>query len=150
MKRTDITELFPDATDEQIDRILNLNGSDINAARGSMNDLQGQLATAQNRVTELEKRPTAEDLAALQTELDGLRAANALRDMREKVAGEKNVPASLLTGDTEDACTAQADAILNFAKAQPGYPPVRDGGEPGTPPKLAPRDRFAAWAEGKL
>ena len=29
MKRTDITELFPDATKEQIDKLLDLNGADI-------------------------------------------------------------------------------------------------------------------------
>lgn len=33
MKRTDITELFPEATKEQVNAILNLNGADINSAK---------------------------------------------------------------------------------------------------------------------
>ena len=31
MKRTDITELFPDAPKETIDKIMSLNGADVNA-----------------------------------------------------------------------------------------------------------------------
>ena len=42
--------------------------------------------------------------AALKTELDALKKANQLREIREKVAKEKNVPASLLNGDSEEAC----------------------------------------------
>lgn len=149
MKRDDITALIPDASAEVIDKIMNLNGVDINAAKTGTADLQKQLEAAQKRLTELEKRPTAEDLSALQTELDGLKASNALRDMRDAVAQEKGVPAKLLTADTKEACEAQAQSILDFAKSS-GYPAIKDGGEPGTPPQLAPRDRFAAWAEGKL
>ena len=37
------------------------------------------------------------------------------------------VPAGLLSGASEEDCTAQAQAILEFAR--PGYPSVRDGGE---------------------
>ena len=36
MKRADITALFPEATKDQIDQILNLNGADINAAKGGL------------------------------------------------------------------------------------------------------------------
>ena len=129
MKRTDITALFPDATDEQINTIMNLNGTDVNNAKNGLTDLQGQLTTAQQRIKELEKRPTAEALSALQTELDGLKAANSLRDMRASVAKETGVPVELITADTEDAARAQAKGILDFA--QPGsYPAVKDGGEP--------------------
>lgn len=149
MKRDDITALIPDAPAEVIDKIMNLNGVDINTAKNGTADLQKQLEGAQKRLTELEKRPTAETLSALQTELDGLKASNALRDMRDAVAQEKGVPAKLLTADTKEACEAQAQSILDFAMSS-GYPAVKDGGDPGTPPNLAPRDRFAAWAEGKL
>ena len=46
--------------------------------------------------------------------------------MRARVAASTGVPVELLTGDTEEACTAQAQAALKFAKAkQPGYPDVR-------------------------
>ena len=50
-----------------------------------------------------------------------------------------------LCGDTEEACTAQAQAILKFAK--PGYPDVRDGGDPHHTPTGSTRQQFADWFE---
>lgn len=144
MKRTDITALFPEATDEQITQIMNLNGTDINNAKNGLTDLQTQLSAAQQRVAELENRPTAEDLSALQAELDNLKAANSLRDMRANVSRETGVPAELLTGETEDACKAQAKSILEFAKPS-GYPTVPDGGEPNITPHNTTRQQFAEW-----
>ena len=80
--------------------------------------------------TELQK--ANEKAAKLQQQLDALNSANTLREVRAKVSAATGVPADLLSGDTEEACTAQAQAILKFAK--PGYPNVRDGGEPRNPP----------------
>lgn len=71
--------------------------------------------------------------------------ANTLRDIRGKVAAATGVPAELLSGDTEEACTAQAQAILKFA--QPGYPNVRDGGDPHHTPTGSTRQQFADWFE---
>jgi len=137
MKRTDITDLFPEATKEQIDAILNLNGADINSARRNLTELQSQLETARARVEELEQTAgqltEAQTLADnLQTELDNLRAANATRDMRQSVSKATGVPAELITADTEEAARAQADAILAWRGAQPKYPDAKDGGEPST------------------
>ena len=141
MKRSDITALFPDATKEQIDQLLNINGADIESAKAPIADLQQQLDDAKALAKSLEKRPTADDLSALQAELDGLKASNAARDMRAKVSKETGVPAELLTGDDEESCTAQAQMILEYAK--PGsYPAVKDGGEPQNPPK---NSVDAAW-----
>jgi len=152
MKRTDITALFPDATDEQISAIMNLNGADINNAKKGVTDLQTQLSTAQARITELEAKPTGGDLKAaqdraqaLQTELDGLKAANSLRDMRASVAKDTGVPAELLTADTEEACKTQAQSILDFAKSGTGYPAFRDGGEAAGAPATPTRQLFADW-----
>ena len=67
----------------------------------------------------------------------------------KKVAGEKKIPANLLTGETEEACAEQADAILAFA--QPGgYPRLRDAGEPSRTSTAQTRDRFADWAKDNL
>lgn len=65
-------------------------------------------------------------------QLDALNSANARRDMIARVAAATGCPAELLTGDTEEACTAQAQAITAFAKSQQpaGYPNVKDGGDP--------------------
>ena len=134
MKREDIIKHFPDATKEQIDALLTINGADINKAKGDLDAVQGQLTMAQQQITVLEK--AGKDAKAhkdradqLQAELEGVKKAEGIRSIRQKVAGEKKIPENLLTGETEEACNAQADAILAFAK--PGaYPKVPDGGEP--------------------
>ena len=63
----------------------------------------------------------------LQTQVDAMNRANAVRAVRDKVSAATGVPAGLLSGESEEDCTAQAQAILEFAR--PGYPSVRDGGE---------------------
>ena len=147
MKRTDITALFPDATDEQIQKIMDLNGGDINRAKEGVTALQGQLAAAQERIGQLEARDPGADYNAVKAELDALKAANALRDLRAQVSKDTGVPAELLTGDTEEACKAQAEGIKAYSKAQPpaGYPAVPDGGEVHATGKDSARDKFADW-----
>ena len=94
--------------------------------------------------SELQK--ATEKAASLQAQVDSLTKANTLRDLRTKVSTETGVPADLLTGDTEEACKAQAAAILKFAKPS-GYPSVKDGGDPAKKPSGSTRDQFAAWFE---
>ena len=146
MKRTDITALFPDATKEQIDKILDLNGEDISKAKGDLETAKADLEAAKTRITELEKAggdlQAAKNRAAeLETELNGLKDANRIRAIREAVAKETGVPAALLTADDEDACKAQAQGIQEFAKGG-SYPDVKDAGE-ATPP--APSGVNSAW-----
>ena len=146
MKRADITELFPDASKEAIDKIMDLNGADVNAAKAEVEELKKQLAAAVNG-EELQK--AQQQISQLTEELDGMKKAETIRLTREKVAGEKKVPAHLLTGETEDDCAKQADAILAFAK--PGsYPQIRDGGEPSRTSTAQTRDQFADWAKENL
>jgi len=153
MKRTDISEIFPEATDEQIKKLMDINGADINSAKKGMTDLQAQLTAAQDEMKRIQSEAPSEDtqkqLKALQKELDGMKQAETMRLMREKVAGEKGIPADLLTGEDEDACTAQADALLTFAKGF-NYPSIRDAGEVSNKPKTATRDQFAEWANENL
>ena len=158
MKREQITEIIPEATKEQIDKLMSINGADINGAKGDLEGLKGQLTAAQAELQKLkEKAAGPQDalkeasaaIKALQTELDGMKKAEALRVMREKVSTEKKVPATLLTGEDEAACVAQADAILAFAKAG-SYPTVPDGGEAGKTGAVATRDKFADWAKDNL
>ncbi len=156
MKRTDITELFPDATDEQINKIMNLNGADINKAKGDLEDVKTQLATAQSELTAMKSgggndalQEVTNKVTALQQELDKRDRAEAVRTMRDKVAGENKVPAALLTGETEEACAEQAKAILAFAQSS-GYPSVPDGGEVHNQPTVKTREKFAEWAKDNL
>lgn len=151
MKRTDITAIFPEATDEQIQKIMDLNGGDINRAKGDLETIRGQLATAQSEIEALKNAPNPDSakLAEVTAELNGLKQANSLRDLRERVSKETGVPASLLTAETEDDCKAQAEAIKAYAQPA-GYPKIRDGGEVGTPPASGTRDQFANWFDQVL
>lgn len=65
---------------------------------------------------------------ALEAELNGLKKKDEVRLIRESVAKESGVPAHLLTGETEEECKSQAEAIQKYAHPD-GYPQVRDGGE---------------------
>lgn len=148
MKRTDITEIFPDATAEQLDKIMGLNGTDVNAIRAQLTEAQAQLA-AMPTYSAAELAKAKEDVAKLQKQLDDMNAAEAVRQIREKVATEQKIPVSLLTGDTEEACAAQAKAILDFASSS-GYPAVVDGGEPVKTGAPTTRAQFANWAKELL
>jgi len=151
MKRTDITALLPDIDKDVLDKIMNLNGEDINRAKGELDTIKGQLSTAQTELTALKAKgtdsSTAAELQAVKDELAGLKLANSLREMREKVSKETGVPASLLTAETEEACKAQAENIKTFAAGtQPdGYPHVKDSGEARGTGSTATRDKFAEW-----
>lgn len=93
--------------------------------------------------TELQK--ATERAQALENELNGLKKADEIRKLREKVAKEKGVPAELLHGDDEETCGTEADGILSFAKANGGYPTVKDGGEVTNTNKVSTRQQFAEW-----
>lgn len=148
MKRTDITELFPEAPKEAVDKLMAINGADINAAKGDLDELRRQLQQAQSGA---DLQQAQQKIAELDKELTAMKTAETLRGIRAKVAGEKKIPAELLTGETEEACAKQADAILAFAKPAGGYPSPRDGGEPSSGTSGATtRDKFAAWASENL
>ena len=97
--------------------------------------------------TELQKaQERAEELEA---KLKKKESEEAIREVRKKVADDLKVPADLLTGETEDACRAQAQAIMSFATSQ-GYPTVKDGGESNPTQKKSTRDSFKEWADSNF
>lgn len=146
MKRTEIQELFPEAPKESIDKIMSLNGADINAAKAEVEALKQQLADAQKSVAENEDLQKAQQqIEELTKELTGMKAAETVRLTREKVAGEKKVPAHLLTGETEEACAKQADEILAYVKNSKAYPNLPDGGTVQSTPTATPRQQFEEW-----
>lgn len=93
--------------------------------------------------TELQK--AAEKIAALQGQVDAYTKAESLRGIREKVSKETGVPASLLSGEDEATCKAQAQAIQEYAKPGSSKQTIKDGGEPQNKPSGATRDQFADW-----
>lgn len=97
--------------------------------------------------TELQK--ATERAEKLESELTQLKKAEEIRQIREKVASSTGVPASLLTGETEEACTEQAAGILSFKTSAP-YPTVKDGGEIQKTIEGTTKQQFAEWAEQAL
>lgn len=93
--------------------------------------------------TELQK--AQEKANSLQAELDKLNAAAQARALREEVSKETGVPAELLTGSTKEECTAQAEAIKNYAGGSKLFPPAKDKGEQNHTGGNTPRDKFADW-----
>lgn len=144
MKRADITEIFPDATKEQIDRLMSINGADINSAKSDVEAFKQQVTEQSGKDLEQAQK----QIEALTAELNGMKTAESIRLIREKVAGEKKVPANLLSGETEEVCAEQADAILAFAS--PKYPTIRDKGEISNPPAPTTREKFAEWANENI
>lgn len=93
--------------------------------------------------SELQK--ATDKAAALQTEVDRMKAAEELRSIRVKVAAETKVPESLLVGSTEEECRASAKALQEYA-GRTDYPDVNDAGEAGgSGGSLSPREAFANW-----
>lgn len=99
-------------------------------------------AAEEAQKSELQKATERAD--ALQKQLDSMLSADKLRQIRDKVAQETGVPASLLSGETEEACTEQAKAILSFAQPQK-YPSVKDGGEVRPTGSGSTSEQFANW-----
>ena len=93
--------------------------------------------------SELQK--ATERAAALQTELDTMKRADAVRQIRESVAAETGVPAYLITAETEEEAKKQAEEILKFARPS-DYPTVKDAGEVAKTGKPTTRQQFAEWA----
>lgn len=151
MKREEITAIFPEATKEQLDQIMAINGADIQHAKGSADDLKTSLAEANAQIEAL--KIDAEEFKRLQgieTELADMKNANAIREMRESVSKATGVPVHLLTGDTEEDCTAWANTLKEYAKPS-AYPNVPNGGESGyggyKKPAPTTAEQFAEWSE---
>ena len=85
-----------------------------------------------------------EKASKLEEELNQMKKAESIREMRAKVSQATGIPANLLTAETEEECQAQADAIKAFAKPS-GYPAVRDAGEVPSTSKGTTAQQFAEW-----
>lgn len=92
--------------------------------------------------SELQK--ATEKAEKLQLELNNLKKADEVRTIRDKVSTETGVPASLLSGEDEETCKAQALAIKSYASTGNAYPQVKDGGEVANV-KTTTRQQFADW-----
>ena len=93
--------------------------------------------------TELQK--ATERAEKLEAEVSAMKHAEEIRTIRDRVAQSTGVPANLLSGETEEACTQQANAILSFKSDAP-YPTIKDGGEVQINNKIDAKTAFKEWA----
>ena len=174
MKREDVKNKIPGITDDQLDWLMQENGSDITREKSAAAALQAQVATAQDglkafgshkpedfaaaqqQIAQLQQQMQAQadgfafdhalDTAILGKQGRSVKAVRALLDV-DALKGSKD-----LTADIAQALEAAAKANpWAFGEVQPsGYPAVRDGGEGGKTPTGSAREQFAAWAEQAL
>lgn len=133
-------------TQEEVDKIIDGRFGRMMDKFKDYDDLKAKAAKLDEieEASKSELQKATERAMALQKELDDFKTAEKVRLMHEKVSKDTGVPANLLTGDSEEACKAQAKQILEFSRPS-GYPQVRDGGEARTSGKKSTRDSFAEW-----
>ena len=82
---------------------------------------------------------------ALEAELATMKKNASIREIRERVSKSTGVPAEFLVGETEEDCTAFAQALGEWKKPS-NYPNVKDAGEADvTNGKVSTRQQFAEW-----
>lgn len=87
MTREDIKKHFPEATEEQISGLLDINSRDIGKHKKATDDANAELKTAKDTISELEKNK--QDTAALQKTIDDYKAADEKRQADAKAAAER-------------------------------------------------------------
>ena len=175
MKREDVKNKIPGITDEQLNWIMQENGADINREKSAATALQArldnanaQLKTAQDGLKAFDGKKKPEEYEAELTKLkadmkaqaEGFAFDNALN---AAIMGRKgrNVQAVRALLDV-DALKGSADRSTDIAKAldaaakanpwafgdgQPGYPNVKDGGNPNHTYTGSTSEQFADWFE---
>ena len=135
-------------TQAEVDAIIGDRLTRERAKFADYDDLKGKAAELE---TLKETAQTAQSkVSELQNQVDVLQKDINARNARDKVSAETGVPASVLTGTTEEECKKQADAIIKWRGLQPNYPSSADGGEVTNFSGGKTRDQFAAWAEANL
>jgi hypothetical protein len=99
MKREEIKAIFPDATDEQLKSVMDLNGADVEKVKSKVTALEADLKSKK------------EDFDKLNTEFESLKTANA--------SGEewKTKYEAIVAENEAKAKQAEADRILAEKKA---------------------------------
>lgn len=128
-KGGDAGQYTPPATQDDLDRIVETRLARERAKFADYEDLKRKAA----RLDEIEREQMSE-ADRLRSELEQEREARVKVEREalvHRIASEKGVPAHLLTGDTEEALTASADALLEFRGQQQGEQTRRGAQVPG-------------------
>lgn len=94
MKREDISKQFPDATEEQISNLLDINSKDIGKAKGEVTKMQSDLDAANEALKNAQDTIAALEAAKgnaeeIQKKLDEYIAADEKRKADEQAAAER-------------------------------------------------------------
>ena len=109
MKREEIKAIFPDATDEQLDKIMSINGTDVEKVKAKVTALEA----------EAKEKKDAYD--TLYTEVETLRTANAgAEDWKSKfealqannIAKEKQEEADRIAKEKEDGILKRFESVV--------------------------------------
>ena len=87
MTRDDIKKHFPEATDDQISALLDINSRDIGKHKTAADTAAADLKKANETISEMEKN--AKDAEALQKTIDDYKAADEKRRADAKAAAER-------------------------------------------------------------
>ena len=87
MTREDIKKHFPEATEEQISGLLDINSKDIGKHKTAAETASADLKKAQETIADMEKN--AKDADALQKTIDEYKAADEKRQAEAKAAAER-------------------------------------------------------------
>ena len=87
MTREDIKKHFPEATDDQINALLNIHSQDIGKHKKAAEDAKKELKTAKDTIEDLNKN--MQDTAALQKTIDEYKAADEKRQAEAQAAAER-------------------------------------------------------------
>ena len=138
--------------DAAIDAIMAEYGKDVNPLKDALSAMTGErdnLKAKLDAAAPWEEKYNTET-AALRGQVAELQKTVAVRDARDKAAKETGVPVDLITGETEDACMAQAKALASWRGETPKYPSVPDSGETARVTGGTTRDQFSDWFTQKL
>jgi len=126
MRRTDVRKVFPDATDEQVDAILNGLRDEINPLKANAEDLATQLAEANQRIEAHmsdEERVAAREQAAAEREREFLMRSAELDAKAIFVAAgfsEEDMQVLLprVVGTDAEATKSAAQALVDLDAAR--------------------------------
>lgn len=100
---------------------------------------------AAEEANKIDLQKAQEQAATYKAQAEALQKEISMRNVREKVAKEMNVPLYLLTGETEEECKKHAEGLLAWRGDAPKYPVLTDSGETAKVTGGKTRDQFADW-----
>lgn len=170
MKREEVKGILPDITDEQLTKIMDLHGIDIERQKQTITTLTTERDAARTQLSDANKKledydpdwktksteaenKAKEQVIALQSEFAAKSAVDGIKFSSESAKKAFLTELKAQNLSLQDGKLLGFDDFLaNYKKSDPeaflsGYPNVKDGGEPNNKPGGSVRDQFATWFE---